>query len=214
MHGVAVYSANKAKLPRSKASLHSRAARERGRTFFRGVANNTPYYGCCTLSGLSSESKARSFSQKLNVARASLRERGLLSASATWSIRPLEKSMASYIFVYIYIAVLAYYSLYLLLAIRLYIFFYIYISVSVSYVQPQFFSIGCAVNHHCQLFNVQRYGSPGRHQTPVDALPIGEDFLQQTSAIRDWVFYKNSLPIVWLTALLGCHLLKHVKRLR
>ena len=52
MHGVAVYSANKAKLPRSKASLHSRAAREIGRTFFRGVANNTPYYGCCTLSGL------------------------------------------------------------------------------------------------------------------------------------------------------------------
>ena len=28
MHGVAVYSANMAKLPRSKASLHSRAARE------------------------------------------------------------------------------------------------------------------------------------------------------------------------------------------
>jgi len=41
MHGVAVYSANMAKLPRSKASLHSRAARERGRTFFRGNANNT-----------------------------------------------------------------------------------------------------------------------------------------------------------------------------
>ena len=74
MHGVAVYSANMAKLPRSKASLHSRAARERGRTFFRDIANNTPYYGCCTLSGLPSESKARSFSQKLNVARASLRE--------------------------------------------------------------------------------------------------------------------------------------------
>ena len=81
------------------------------------------------------------------------------------------------------------------------LFFYIYNSVFVSYVPPQFFSIGCAVNHHRQLFNVQRYGSPGRHQTPVDALPIGEDFLQQTSAIRDWVFYKNSLPIVWLTAL-------------
>ena len=74
MHGVAVYSANMAKLPRSKASLYSRAARERGRTFFRGVANNTPYYGCCTLSGLPSESKARSFSQKLNVVHASLRE--------------------------------------------------------------------------------------------------------------------------------------------
>ena len=40
----------------------------------RGVANNTPYYGCCTLSGLPSESKARSFSQKLNVVHASLRE--------------------------------------------------------------------------------------------------------------------------------------------
>ena len=102
---------NIAKLPRSKASLHSKAARERGRTFFRGVANNTPYYGCCTHSGLPSESKARSFSQKLNVVHASLRERGLLSASATWSIRPLEKSMASYIFVYIYIAVLAYYCI-------------------------------------------------------------------------------------------------------
>ena len=96
MHGVAVYSANKAKLPRSKASLHSRAARVRGRTFFRVVANNTPYYGCCTLSGLSSESKARSFSQKQNVVHASLRERGLLSASATWSIRPLGKSTASF----------------------------------------------------------------------------------------------------------------------
>ena len=111
IHGVAVYSANKAKLPRSKASLHSRAARVRGRTFFRVVANNTPYYGCCTLSGLSSESKARSFSQKQNVVHASLRERGLLSASATWSIRPLGKSTASYIFVYIYIAVLAYYCI-------------------------------------------------------------------------------------------------------
>ena len=111
MHGVAVYSANMAKLPRSKASLHSRAARVRGRTFFRVVANNTPYYGCCTLSGLSSESKARSFSQKQNVVHASLRERGLLSASATWSIRPFGKSTASYIFVYIYIAVLAYYSI-------------------------------------------------------------------------------------------------------
>ena len=118
------------------------------------------------------------------------------------------------ILLYCCISVLSYYSLYLLFAIRLYIFFYIYISVSVSYVQPQFFSIGCAVNHHRQLFNVQRYGSPGRHQTPVDALLIGEDFLQQTSAIRDWVFYKNSLPIVWLTALLGYHLPKHVKRLR
>lgn len=102
---------NTAKLPRSKASLHSRAAREIGRTFFRGVANNTPYYGCCTLSGLPSESKARSFSQKQNVVHASLRERGLLSASATWSIRPLGKSTASYIFVYIYIAVLAYYCI-------------------------------------------------------------------------------------------------------
>jgi len=74
MHGIAAYSANMAKLPRSRDALHSKAAREIGRTFFRGVANNTPYYGCCTLSGLSSESKARSFSQKLNVARASLRE--------------------------------------------------------------------------------------------------------------------------------------------
>ena len=32
---------NTAKLPRSKDALHSRAAREIGRTFFRGVANNT-----------------------------------------------------------------------------------------------------------------------------------------------------------------------------
>jgi len=56
----------------SFSSLQSR--RERGRTFFRGVANNTPYYGCCTLSGLPSESKPRSFSQKLNVVHASLRE--------------------------------------------------------------------------------------------------------------------------------------------
>ena len=112
-----------------------------------------------------------------------------------------------------YICIIILFSISIVCNKAIYI-FYIYISVSVSYVQPQFFSIGCAVNHHRQLFNVQRNGSPGRHQTPVDALPIGEDFLQQTSAIRDWVFYKNSLPIVWLTALLGCHLLKHVKRLR
>ena len=41
-----------------------------------GVLRTTPhtYYGCCTLSGLPSESKARSFSQKLNVVHASLRE--------------------------------------------------------------------------------------------------------------------------------------------
>ena len=102
---------NMAKQPRSKDVINSRAAREIGRTIFRGVANNTPYYGCCTLSGLPSESKARSFSQKQNVVHASLRERGLLSASATWSIRPLGKSTASYIFVYIYIAVLAYYCI-------------------------------------------------------------------------------------------------------
>ena len=52
------------------------------------------------------------------------------------------------ILLYCCISVLSYYSLYLLFAIRLYIFFYIYISVSVSCVQPHFFSIGCAVNHH------------------------------------------------------------------
>ena len=77
----------------------------------QGRCQQHPYYGCCTLSGLSSESKPRSFSQKQNVVHASLRERGLLSASATWSIRPLGKSTASYIFVYIYIAVLAYYCI-------------------------------------------------------------------------------------------------------
>ena len=115
---------------------------------------------------------------------------------------------------YCCISVLSYYSLYLLFAIRLYIFLYLYFCFRFLCSTSIFFSIGCAVNHHRQLFNVQRYGSPGRHQPPVDALPIGEDFLQQTSAIRDWVFYKKSLPIVWLTALLGCHLLKHVKRLR
>ena len=98
--------------------------------------------------------------------------------------------------------------------IILFLFLYLYSYFRFLCSTSIFFSIGCAVNHHRQLFNVQRYGSPGRHQTPVDALPIGEDFLQQTSAIRDWVFYKNSLPIVWLTALLGYHLLKHVKRLR
>ena len=80
---------------------------------FSGALRTTPhtYYGCSTLSGLPSESKARSFSQKLIVVHASLREGGLLSASATWSIRPLGKSTASYIFVYIYIAVLAYYCI-------------------------------------------------------------------------------------------------------
>jgi hypothetical protein len=35
--------------------------------------------------------------------------------------------------------------------------------------------------------------------------------LQQTSAIRDWVFYKNSLPIVWFTAWADIPL--HVKKL-
>ena len=97
---------------RSKASLFSRAdGREVEHSL--GALRTTPhtYYGCCTLSGLPSESKARSFSQKLNVVHASQREWGLLSASATWSIRPFEKSTASYIFVYIYIAVLAYYCI-------------------------------------------------------------------------------------------------------
>ena len=91
----------------------------------QGRCNNTPYYGCCTLTGLPSESKARSFSQKQNVARASLREGGLLSASATWSIRPLGKSTASYIFIYIYISVLPYYciSVYLYCYITIYIYY-------------------------------------------------------------------------------------------
>ena len=40
----------------------------------QGQCEQHPYYGCCTLSGLPSESKARSFSQKLNVVHASLRE--------------------------------------------------------------------------------------------------------------------------------------------
>ena len=63
-----------------------------------GALRTTPhtYYGCSTLSGLPSESKARSFSQKLNVVHASLREWGLLSASATWSIRSLGKCTASF----------------------------------------------------------------------------------------------------------------------
>ena len=74
MHIVAVYSANMAKLPRSKVSLHSRATGERGLTFHQGRYVQHPYYGCCTLSGLPSESEARSFSQKLNVVRASQRE--------------------------------------------------------------------------------------------------------------------------------------------
>ena len=43
---------------------------------FLGALRTTPhtYYGCSTLSGLPSESKARSFSQKLIVVHASLRE--------------------------------------------------------------------------------------------------------------------------------------------
>ena len=65
---------NMAKLPRSKVSLHSRATGERGLTFHQGRYEQHPYYGCCTLSGLPSESEARSFSQKLNVVQASLRE--------------------------------------------------------------------------------------------------------------------------------------------
>ena len=140
MHGVAVYGETWRNCPGAKLLF---TPEQHGREVEHSLwaLRTTPhtYYGCCTLSGLPSESKARSFSQKLNVVHASLREWGLLSASATWSIRSLGKSTASYIFVYIYIAVLAYYSLYLLFAIRLYIFFYIYISVSVSYVQPQFF---------------------------------------------------------------------------
>ena len=38
--------------------------------------------------------------------------------------------------------------------------------------------------------------SYARQGLDIIPLPIGEDFLQQTSAIRDWVFYKKSLPIV------------------
>ena len=112
MHGVAVYGETWRNCPGAKLLFTSE---QQGREVEHssGALRTTPhtYYGCCTLSGLPSESKARSFSQKLNVVHASLREWGLLSASATWSIRSLGKSTASYIFVYIYIAVLAYYCI-------------------------------------------------------------------------------------------------------
>ena len=85
----------------------------------------------------------------------------------------------------------------------MFMFFYIYSSISVSCFDLNFFSIGMSRASSPLLFDVQSYGSPGRHQAPVVSLPIGEEILQQTSAIRDWVFYKISLPIVWLTASWG-----------
>ena len=85
----------------------------------------------------------------------------------------------------------------------MFIIFYIYIFISVSCFDLNFFSIGMSRASSPLLFDVQSYGSPGRHQAPVVSLPIGEEILQQTSAIRDWVFYKISLPIVWLTASWG-----------
>ena len=66
--------------------------------------------------------------------------------------------------------------------------------------RPQFFSIGMSRASSPLLFDVQSYGSPGRHQAPVASLPIGEEIFKQTSTIKDWVFLKISLPIVWLTA--------------
>jgi len=65
------------------------------------------------------------------------------------------------------------------------------------------FSMGMSRASSPLLFDVQRYGCPGRHQAPVDTLPIGEEIFKQTSTIKDWVFLKISLPIVWLTASYG-----------
>ena len=45
-------------------------------------------------------------------------------------------------------------------------------------------------------------------------LIVGGDFLQQTSTIKDWVFYKKSRPPAWLSVFIGHHTFMHVKRLR
>ena len=74
MHGVAVYSVTWRNCPGAKLLFTPEQQGREVEHSSGGVANNTPYYGCCTLSGLPSESKARSFSQKLNVVHASLRE--------------------------------------------------------------------------------------------------------------------------------------------
>ena len=151
---------NTAKLPRSKDDLHSGAAREIGRTFFRGVANNTPYILRMLHTFRAAVRKWGSFFFSEAERCPCFTERmGLTFCLCHMVYKTIRKEYGIlYLCLYLYcrigillyccISVLSYYSLYLLFAIRLYIFFYIYISVSVSYVQPQFFSIGCAVNHH------------------------------------------------------------------
>ena len=75
MHIVAVYGETWRNCPGAK-FLFTPEQQGREVEHSLGALRTTPhtYYGCCTLSGLTSESKARSFSQKLNVVHASLRE--------------------------------------------------------------------------------------------------------------------------------------------
>ncbi len=148
----------------------------------------------------------------------------LLSASATWSIDHSERVKHLYLCLYLYcrigillyccISVLSYYSLYLLLAIRLYIFFYIYISVSVSLCSTSIFSIGCAVNHHRHFFLTCKGMAAQADTKHQSMLSLSAKILQQTSTIRDWVFYKKSLPDCLAYCLIGLPSSKARKRLR
>ena len=90
----------------------------------------------------------------------------------------------------------------------------IYNSVSVPCVQPQFFRIGCTVNHHRQLFKCKGMAAQAdtKHQSMLSL--SAKIFCSRLPQSEIGYSTKKSLPIVWLTALLGCHLLKHVKRLR
>jgi len=91
---VAVYSVNSAKLPRSEATLRSRAARESGQTSMWGLPPPHPITDEAHISGCHRK-RGSSFYSEADPCPASLRERGLPSVLPHGQ-RPLSKSAASY----------------------------------------------------------------------------------------------------------------------
>ena len=118
------------------------------------------------------------------------------------------------ILLYCCISVLSYYSLYLLSAIRLYIFSISIFLFPFLMFNLNFFSIGCAVNHHHSFLTCKGMAAQAdtKHQSMLSL--SAKIFCSRLPQSEIGYSTKKSLPIVWLTALLGCHLLKHVKRLR
>ena len=93
MYGVAVYSANSTKLPRSEATLRSRAARESGRTFMWGLPPPHPITDEAHISGCHRK-RGSSFCSEADPCPASLRGRASPSVLPHGQ-RPFSKSTTS-----------------------------------------------------------------------------------------------------------------------